>query len=418
MKLLSGSRALRPALVAAAVVLGCSPPEAPPPASPRTREPEIRVGVAVGVEQVRLGAPGRLAVLDSAGGVRAEVPAGESVTVRGRAGGLAMIGALSWNLPAGETITFAPLDPDRFIEVDGRPFRGRVTLVPERDRVTAVNQLGMESYLAGVVPAEMGRRDSADLQALMAQAVISRTYALRNRGRWAARGFDLYATVADQVYGGVAVEQPLTWEAVTGTGGQVVTWDGAPIDAFFYSTCGGRTAEGTEVFANARRPYLVSVADTDPAGEAYCRISPRYEWRVEWSGEGLRDILRESVPAALGSRVASNAVIQSVRVAERSGSRRVASLTFTIDDRPVTARGPAVRQVLRPARGEILRSSLFELAEHRAGGRLVRLVADGHGAGHGVGFCQWGALGRARAGQSYREILTAYYPHTDLERIY
>jgi stage II sporulation protein D len=287
-----------------------------------------------------------------------------------------------------------------------------------RNGITAVNRLGLESYLAGVVSAEMGRRDSLEEQAVMAQAVISRTYALRNRGRWRALGFDLYATVSDQVYGGVAAETPLAWRAVKATAGQVVTYGGGPIDAFFFSTCGGRTARGTEVFAAADRPYLVSIDDSDAAGAAYCRISPRFDWRVEWSGEGLRDILRETIPPALSTSIAARAVIRSVRVDERSPSGRVARLTLAIDGRELNVAGPAVRQVLRPARGELLRSSIFTLTETMSGGHLARLAANGHGAGHGVGLCQWGAVGRARAGQTYGEILVAYYPNTEIERLY
>lgn len=385
---------------------------------PRGAEPELRVGLVVGADQAQVGGGAALVFQDSAGIVRGELESGGEVRVRSAGGALVLSGGVSLSLPVGEPVMVAALDPDGFVRVNGREYRGRLHLLPVGETVTVVNQLGLESYLAGVVPAEMGRRDTSELQALMAQAVVSRTYALRNRGRWRAQGFDLYATVSDQVYGGVGAEQTLGWAAVLGTAGEIVTFDGAPIDAFFFSTCGGTTAQGTEVFANAARDYLVSVSDLDPAGEAYCRISPRYHWHVEWSGEGLRDILRESVPLTLGTSVARNAVIESVRVAERSRSDRVAALVLGIDGRTLSARGPAVRQVLRPARGEILRSSLFTLAEHRANGRLVRLTADGRGAGHGVGLCQWGAVGRARAGQSYREILSAYFPRTAIERIY
>lgn len=385
---------------------------------PRGSQPEIRVGLSVGVSQVAIGGSAALAVLGADNTVRAEVPAGSSVTIVERAGGLGVSGALSWQLPAGEQLSFEPIGADGFIRVGGKDYRGRVSVFAARGGLTVVNRLAIENYLAGVVSAEMGRRDSNEIQALYAQAVISRTYALRNRGRWNTLGFDFYATVADQVYGGVSAERPLGWQAVNGTAGQVVTWQGEPIDGFFFSTCGGRTARGTEVFANADRPYLISIDDVDRYGAAYCRISPRYEWRQEWSGEGLRDILRESVPAALGSPVSSRAVIQSVEVAGRSESDRVSHLSFTIDGRAIVATGAAVRQVLRPARGEILRSSVFTLSQTRAGGRVVRLVADGRGAGHGVGFCQWGAVGRARAGLTYSEILAAYFPNTDLERIY
>jgi stage II sporulation protein D len=80
--------------------------------------------------------------------------------------------------------------------------------------------------------------------------------------------------------------------------------------------------------------------------------------------------------------------------------------------------GPGVRQVLRPVSGGLLRSNVFDLTVSRAGGQVERLVADGAGAGHGVGFCQWGAVGRARRGQEHQQILAAYYPGAVLERLY
>jgi stage II sporulation protein D len=354
-----------------------------------------------------------------AGGVtRAEVPSGAAVTASAIENGFRFVGALSWSPAPGESLAFSPVDPGGFVRIGNREYRGAVVLFSGRNGITVVNRLGLESYLAGVVSAEMGRRDSTEEEAVMAQAVVSRTYAVRNRGRWHALGFDYYGTVADQVYGGVSAETPMAWQAVTATAGQVVTYGGSPIDGFFFSTCGGRTAKGTEVFAGAERPYLVSIQDTDASGLAYCRISPRFDWRNEWSGESLREVFRESVPAALGTTVGSRAVIQSVKVGELSPSGRVARLLLAIDGRELVAAGPAVRQVLRPARGELLRSSIFTLSETRAGGRLNRLVAEGHGAGHGVGLCQWGAVGRARVGQRFPEILAAYFPNTEIERLY
>ena len=80
--------------------------------------------------------------------------------------------------------------------------------------------------------------------------------------------------------------------------------------------------------------------------------------------------------------------------------------------------GPNVRQVLRSTSGDILRSNAFTLTVTRGGSRVTRLVADGADAGHGVGFCQWGAVGRARTGQKHEQILAAYYPGTVLERLY
>jgi stage II sporulation protein D len=107
-----------------------------------------------------------------------------------------------------------------------------------------------------------------------------------------------------------------------------------------------------------------------------------------------------------------------VRDPRRTSSGRVGQLVIALDQEDVQVDGPRVRQVLRTTTGDILRSNSFTLTVSRSGGRLTQLVADGGGNGHGVGFCQWGAVGRARMGQDYRQILTAYYPGTELERLY
>jgi stage II sporulation protein D len=198
----------------------------------------------------------------------------------------------------------------------------------------------------------------------------------------------------------------------------VLTWQGGLIDAFFSSTCGGRTAEGTEVYAGAARPYLRSVADVDANGLAYCRISPRFRWHEEWTGDSLRDILRQTLPATAGVSPASVSRVVDIRVTVRTVSDRAGRVEINLGDRVVAVSGPDIRLTLRPNPEQVLRSSLFTLTETRSDGEVVRLVADGGGAGHGVGFCQWGAVGRARAGQDYQTILRAYFTGTDIQRLY
>ncbi len=413
-----------PAPLPPAPAPGLPPAEAPPAAPvpeagipaavvPAPGEPRIRVALGTRLATVSLGGGAALTVTAPDSSLLAEVPAGATVSLRPVPGGASVAGG-----GPADSLLIRAGSPQGFIRVDGRDYRGEVVVLRDPAGLTVVNRVALENYLAGVVSSEMGKRAPEEEEALKAQAVVSRTFALRNRGKWRALGFDFYGTVVDQVYGGVGAETQESWLAVSGTAGQILTWDGAPIDAFFFSTCGGRTADGTEVFAGADRPYLRSVADTDPDGEAYCRISPRYHWTVAWTGERLRQILRQTLPPVTGHPLAAGAVIRSVRVAGRTASYRVARLALDLGRGEVSVQGPAIRQVLRADANEPLRSAAFSLEQTRARGQVVRLVADGHGAGHGVGFCQWGAVGRARAGFGYRDILRAYFPNTDLQRLY
>ncbi len=414
----AGPGAARLALAASVLLSTCAPPEPEGTAPQAPSEPEIRIGLIIGAGSVKLGSEEPLTVTGSGGNPIPGAPPSTGWTVVPVAESVVIVLPSGWRSAPQEEVTVAPTSPAMSVLVNQRAYRGRIVIRRDRTGITAINRLGLESYLAGVLSAEMGRRDSLEEEALAAQAVVSRTFALRNLGKRRQEGFDLYASVVDQVYGGIGAETGQSWRAVRETGGTILTYQGAPIDAFFYSTCGGRTTEGTEVFPGAARPYLRSFRDEDDHGRAYCSLSPRFRWRVEWTVEELTTIFRQTLPAVLGTPTPSGTEVRSVRVVKRTGSDRVAEIAIRFDGGEVTVKGQAVRQVLRPPDQPALRSSEFTLNETAVDGRLVRLEAEGAGAGHGVGFCQWGAVGRSRAGQRYPEILAAYYAGTELQKLY
>lgn len=140
-------------------------------------------------------------------------------------------------------------------------YRGRLEIFPNaQGRLTVVNELDMESYVRGVVPREMGANEFPALEALKAQAVAARTYAVANRGKRASEGFDLLDTPLDQVYGGAGGEQPLTDQATRETAGLVATFEGRPIQALFTANAGGATVDNTFVFGGPQ-PYLKGVTN-------------------------------------------------------------------------------------------------------------------------------------------------------------
>ncbi|MFL5403758.1 MAG: SpoIID/LytB domain-containing protein [Gemmatimonadales bacterium] len=390
------------------------PGEAPIPVG---RDPEIRIGLVTEGVSAAVGGGTQLSVTLPDGSHLWMIPAGEvwQVTLAGSSFSLASRG---WTSAPLQSVTLAPAGPAGLVRVNGRSYRGTVVLLGQESGLTIVNHLGMESYLLGVVSAEMGRRGPTEQAALDAQSVVSRTYALRNLGRWKAKGFDLTASVADQVYSGQTAETPEGRLAVAATRGRVLTYNGAPIEAFFYSTCGGRTADAAEVFRGGGRAYLRSVPDQSETGSVYCSISPRYRWREEWSGDALRSTLQRNLPSLGGIRAEDVRQVSDVRVARRSASGRVDQLAIGLGGPEVRVDGPSIRQVMRASTGEALRSTAFSVVATGGGQRVTHLTIDGMGSGHGVGFCQWGAVGRARAGQGYEQILAAYFPGTRLERRY
>lgn len=398
---------------------GPAPGNAEPGAAGGQPEPQIRVGLQVGASNVTLGGAAALHVTQPDGTPLVEIAAGESWRVVIAGQHLSLVSAGGGSSTSAEAVTVVAADENDPVRVGSRLYRGTIDILRDRTGLSVINRVGLEDYVGGVVGGEMGRRDSSEVEAVRAQAVVSRTYALRNLGRWRSQGFDFYPTVVDQVYGGVSGENPLGLGAVRDTRGQVITSGGAPIDAFFFSTCGGHTADGTEAFRGAARPYLRSIADVGSDGVAYCSISPRYHWREEWSGEALRALLGRTLRETHLITTDRIGRVRDVRATSYTRSGRVTGIAISTSDAGViVVDAPQVRSVLRVAGGDILRSTVVQLTASYRGGQVTRLVADGMGAGHGVGMCQWGAVGRARAGQRYDEILSAYFQGTELQRFY
>lgn len=176
----------------------------------------------------------------------------------------AVAGATLRLLETGEDLTFATVVPETAgepITVDSVPYRGLLELRPGDDgTLTVVNVLDMEDYLRGVVPNELSPQAFPQIEALKAQAVAARTYALRNLGQFQAKGYDLCATPTCQVYRGRSTEQPMSDRAVAETRGLVARYHGEPINALYTSTCGGHTEDGANMFEGTPTPYLKGVA--------------------------------------------------------------------------------------------------------------------------------------------------------------
>jgi stage II sporulation protein D len=175
------------------------------------------------------------------------------------------------------------------------------------------------------------------------------------------------------------------------------------------------TAEPGEVWTGeSGAPYLQRVDDHIPGSRrAYCDISPRYDWTREMSGEEIGSGVTRYLKSRGGSQRIGTA--QALHIESRTPSGRVGTLAIEGSDGETTLRGNAIRYALRVAGGELLNSTYFSIestGSSRTGGR--RFTLHGHGYGHGIGMCQWGAIGRARAGQDAVTILQTYYPGTSV----
>ncbi len=145
----------------------------------------------------------------------------------------------------------------RPVKFNEKAYRGRLEVFANtHGALTVVNVLNLEEYVRGVVPNELSPGGYPAIEALKAQAVAARTYAVSHLGQFAADGFDLLPTTRSQVYGGLTTEHPLTDRAVAETRGLVATYHGQPINALYTSTCGGRTEDVENIFGGEAVPYL------------------------------------------------------------------------------------------------------------------------------------------------------------------
>lgn len=158
----------------------------------------------------------------------------------------------------GEAVNVTPVDPVP-VMVGSRRYRGSFLCVPGEQGPVVVNVVPLEDYLLGVVPAEMGPKNFPHLEALKAQAVAARSYALAQVGAHASQGFDLCDREHCQVYLGADGEEALSSQAVSETRGEVLVFGGEVVRAYFHSTCGGHTEAGGEVFPKEKAPYLQGV---------------------------------------------------------------------------------------------------------------------------------------------------------------
>ena len=207
-------------------------------------------------------------------------------------------------------------------------YRGVLEVSPAPSGLMAVNALDLESYIRGVVPAEIPATWPAE--ALKAQALAARTYALATRKP--VTGFDQYADTRSQVYRGVSAEKPTSDAAIAATAGEVVTYQGNPVVTYFFSTSGGRTENVENSFIGSpAQPWLRSVEDP------YDDVSPRHRWGpYRWSAS--------TVSRKLGSLVKGS--FRSIRVTQRGASPRVVDATIVGTGGTTKITGPQLRSRL------------------------------------------------------------------------
>ncbi len=354
-------------------------------ALPARAEELIRVVVAEGLASVKLGGE-QLAVrepveegqeeapLSPLSGASVEVsPYGDGLRVGGRELGPAAVIVAARPMRMGDRV----LSTVAVVERSGAALR-------------LIEELPLDDYVAGVLSGELPAGFPPEAQ--RAQAVAARTYALVKKieAEASGRSWHLGANVLSQVYAGAA-PNPAARAAADATRGVVLVRGNEPVEAFFHSSCGGKTERGADALGRDL-PYLVSV----PCGR--CNQAPGARWTLTHSG------------AELGKALGLGGPVTALKVSEQSPSGRAARLELQVGGQRLGLTAVDLRQRLGWSK---LRSLAFEVKER--GGSIT---FTGRGQGHGTGLCQWGAAGMAREGKDYRDILRHYYPGTALAKLY
>lgn len=404
------------------------PPEPPPleridaPALRTEGAHDVRVALATAAQGAVLTATGPWRLFDSREAVVVRARAGDEWTLERRGRRLRALRGGSGATPWSEgRVTLRPDQDNAFGVFAGRRYRGALRVVASDSGLVIVNVAPVEAYLRGVVPLEIGLpRGTNEQAAAEAQAIAARSYtfvrlaASENSG---ARNetYDVVSGVNDQVYGGVDAERPFSDQAVAATAGLVLMYGGRVVNAPYSAACGGETASPEEVWRSGGEGYLRRVSDRIPgtADRYWCDIAPRFSWTRTLSGDELDAAVRSYLRSYVTVQPGGPGRVRGVIVESRTPSGRVGRLAIRTDAGDYELRGNDIRYVLRVPGGEILNSTYFTIEpEARRDGFLARMIVRGNGYGHGIGMCQWGAIGRARAGQSARAILAAYYPGT------
>lgn len=338
---------------------------------------ELRVAIKKNTNNIQLGSSTPAVVRDTSGRVLGEIAGMNSFIAQNSGGGIGINNWKSgrlWLEPTGNGYAW----------IGDQWYRGRVLLIPQGNGITAINYVDMEDYLYSVVGAEAV--PSWPQEALKAQAVAARTYALYKRDTSNNSIYDLDTTTATQVYKGLKSEYTTTHQAVQATAGQVMTYKGKIILAVFHSASGGHTENVEDVWTSPL-PYLRGVPDYD-------QNSPVFQWNKTVSPSQISRIVGGvgNITSIIPEKTTPQGRIVTMKIVGNQGTKRV--------------NGADLRQSLD------LRSTLFRISVNQG-----NLQITGRGFGHGLGLSQWGAEYLAENGINYQQILGHYYQNAKLATI-
>lgn len=285
---------------------------------------------------------------------------------------------------------FALTSAQAYLSILGRKYKGKILLYPGNNRdIWIINELPLEEYLVGLVNKEISSQ--WPLAAVKAQVIAARTYAYFQKEKRADNLFDVEATVNDQVYAGVELEDERARKAVRETEGELILYQGKPIFAVYHACCGGKT-ESPVYLWSGDYPYLKSISCL------YCLDSPHFVWNYQLEIDKIEKILQE--------RGSAHQSIKEILEGPRNESKRITKIIIRREGDVLEIPAPEFRQLLGY---DQLRSTNFWVKKINRSFSFAGL-----GWGHGVGLCQWGAKGMGETGVDYQSIIKYYYRNVQI----
>ena len=276
----------------------------------------------------------------------------------------------------------------------GKSFRYRDTIeiiLGADNKFTVINVLDLETYTKGVLYHEVSHR--WPMEAVKAQAVATRTYALYQSTIKKDQLYDVSSDIYSQVYGGRSAERYRTNIAANRTRGQILMYDGKILPAYFHATCGGHTENVKELWEHDDLPPLKGIVCL------FCQEAPYHRWKTNFRSQDVQMLLNKN-----GYKLD---LIKEIKVLEKTESGRAKTLLITTrNGKTANISGKKFREIIGP---NILKSNFFDIEMK---GYYFDIL--GQGWGHGVGMCQWGAYFMSRQRYKYREILNFYYPGAEI----
>ncbi len=305
-----------------------------------------------------------------------------------------------------ENFSILPIETDGTINFDAKKYSDSIRVTSNAGKILIINYVSPDEYLTGVVASEMGNLSKKEnIEALKAMMLCAKSFTFE-KIKTAKPDYDVYSDIKDQLFNGVGNLNSTIREAYDSTKNLYLTFDDELAQVYYFSSCGGYTEDCKNVLPNCSSSYLSGVKDGE---EPYCKISPSFNWQETITKKQMINSLVSAGYIEEGKWKIKEFSIQSRFISGRISELLVVVQSNDENRKEFILSGNKIRYAIKTSDGAILKSANFDIEAKYENQELVAVKLKGKGNGHGVGLCQWGAIGMARQGKKFDEIIAHYF---------